>query len=134
MNRWPSFTALFMDLIEGGRAAGGWPSVPVGITFDASVDEMPRYIVSVVDPQAGRLEALPVVDIEVVARTYSEAERLAFDVDEILMGYPLSTSSDGRVVLVDRVDAIASPAELSLEGESKIRRFLATYQASIRRG
>lgn len=108
--------------------------VPSGMTFDATVDPMPRYIIRVVDPQASRLTAEPVVDIETVASTYAEAERLAFDADDTLMGYPLSTSSGGRVVLVDRVEVLSSPAETRLEGESKIRRFLATYQLVVRRG
>lgn len=131
--RWPSWTLLTFDIIDSGRAKRGWEPVSMGTTYDASVNPLPRYIVRVVDPQAGRLEANVVVDIEALAKSYGDAERLANDVDEILMGYPLSTSSGGRVVLVDRVEVLSSPAELDLEGESQIRRFLATYQLTVRR-
>lgn len=135
LNRWPSWPLLMFDLIDTGRASA-WPlkpAVPVGMTYDATVNPLPRYVVRVVDPQAGRLEARVIVDVESLAATYADAEELANEVDEILMGYPLSVSSDGRVVLVDRVDVLSSPAELDLEGESKIRRFLATYQLTVRR-
>lgn len=133
LNRWPSWPLLIFDLIDTRRQAADLEPVSMGMTYDASVNSLPRYIVRVVDPGAGRLEANVVVDIETIASTYVKAEGLANDVDEILMGYPLSVSSGGRVVLVDRVDVLSSPAELDLEGESKIRRFLATYQLTVRR-
>lgn len=133
LNRWPSWPLLIFDLIDTRRQAADLEPVSMGMTYDASVNPLPRYIVRVVDPGAGRLEANVVVDIETIASTYVKAEDLANDVDEILMGYPLSVSSGGRVVLVDRVDVLSSPAELDLEGESKIRRFLATYQLTVRR-
>ena len=133
LRRWPSWLLLVFDLIDSGRAERDLSPVSMGATYDASVNPLPRYVVRVVDPQAGRLEANVIVDIEALASTYKEAERLAFDVDDIFMGYPLSTSSGGRVVLVDRIEVLSSPAELNLEGESKIRRFLATYQLTVRR-
>lgn len=133
MSRWPSWVTLTFDLIKSGRAAAGLPRVPASLTYDAGTDPLPRYRVSTLPSTHDRLEALPIVEIETLATTFAEAERLATDIDDILMGYPLSTSSGGRVVLVDRVDVISSPAEISLEGESKIRRFLATYQLTVRR-
>lgn len=131
---WPSFSGLGMDLLDQGREQAGLPAVPVGLDYDASVDQLPRYLVSVVDPQAGRLEAGVIMDVESLATTFREAENLAFEADDIMMGYPLSISSGGRVVLVDRVGVVASPAVLNMEGETKIRRFLATYQLVVRRG
>lgn len=133
LRSWPSWALLTFDLIDSGRSARGLQPVSMGLTYDATVNPLPRYVVRVVDPQAGRLEANVIVDVESLASTYSDAERLANDVDDIFMGYPLSTSSGGRVVLVDRIDVLSSPAELDIEGESKIRRFLATYQLAVRR-
>lgn len=123
-----------MDLIDDHRGRAGLPQVPVGTTYDSGRDSLPRYIISVLPSEADRLEASPIFTVETLDRTYADAERLAYDVDDILMSYPLSTSSGGRVVLVDEVATIELPVEMSLESDTSTRRFLATYQARIRRG
>lgn len=133
LRRWPSWPSLGMDLLDNGRQQRGMPAVPSRLSYVASVDPLPCYVVSVLEAPASRLLAEPIIEVETLAERFSQAEELAYDADEIFMGYPLSTSSGGRVVLVDRVDAVSSPVELDLEGESKIRRFLATYRLTVRR-
>ena len=134
LRRWPSWALLAMDLIDNERVARGLPVVPTGLTYDETVDPIPRYAVSVVESWSDRLEAITTIDIETLGKSYTEAERLAYDVDDILMGYPLSTVSDGRVVLVDKVEVVSSPVEIDLGEDTSTRRFLATYQLVVRRG
>lgn len=134
LRRWPRWAALMMDVIDQGRARNGLPAVPVGMSYNATKDPLPRYIVGVVDGAADKLDADVLIAIDTIAETYTEAERLAYDVDDILMGYPLSASSDGRVVLLDVVEVVDIPVEVDLDEDTSTRRFLATYQLSIRRG
>lgn len=134
LRRWPSWALLAMDLIDNERAARDLPVVPTGLTYDKKVDSVPRYLISVLESWSDRLEAITTIDIETLGKSYTEAERLAYDVDDIFMGYPLSTVSDGRVVLVDKVEVVSSPVEIDLGEDTSTRRFLATYQLVVRRG
>lgn len=134
LRRWPSWALLAMDLIDNERAARGLPVVPTGLTYDETVDSIPRYVVTVIDSYSTQLEAAFMIDVEAIAPTYTEAESLAYDVDDIFMGYPLSTVSGGRVVLVDKVEVVSSPVEIDLGEDTSTRRFLATYQLVVRRG
>ena len=134
LRRWPSWALLAMDLIDNERAARDLPVVPTGLTYDETIDSIPRYTVTVIDSWSDRLEAAVTIDIDTLGKSYTEAERLAYDVDDIFMGYPLSTVSGGRVVLVDKVEVVSSPVEIDLGEETSTRRFLATYQLVVRRG
>lgn len=134
LRRWPSWALLAMDLIDNERAARDLPVVPTGLTYDETIDSIPRYIVTVIDSYSTQLEAAFMIDVEVIAPTYTGAESLAYDVDDIFMGYPLSTVSGGRVVLVDKVEVVSSPVEIDLGEDTSTRRFLATYQLVVRRG
>lgn len=134
LRRWPSWALLAMDLIDNERAARGLDPIPSALTFDETVDSIPRYVVTVLESWSDRLEAITTIDVEAIAPKYTEAERLAYDVDDIFMGYPLSTVSDGRVVLVDKVEVVSSPVEIDLGEDTSTRRFLATYQLVVRRG
>lgn len=134
LRRWPSWALLAMDLIDNERAARGLDPIPSALTFDETVDSIPRYVVTVLESWSDRLEAITTIDIETLGESYTEAERLAYDVDDIFMGYPLSTVSDGRVVLVDKVEVVSSPVEIDLGEDTSTRRFLATYQLVVRRG
>ena len=134
LRRWPSWALLAMDLIDNERAARGLDPIPSALTFDETVDSIPRYVVTVLESWSDRLEAITTIDIETLGESYTEAERLAYDVDDIFMGHPLSTVSDGRVVLVDKVEVVSSPVEIDLGEDTSTRRFLATYQLVVRRG
>lgn len=131
MRPWPDFADVVMDLLTER-----WDGTPpgMGTRFDESRASLPYLRVNTVPGYADRLEAWPNIDISAFAATYREASDLAFDVEALLMGYPLSVSSGGRVVLVDKVEVISSPTELDVGESSSIRRFLGTYQLRIRRG
>lgn len=73
-----------------------------------------------------RLNDFASVDIDVFAATYVQAERLAEEVRQRIVGPP------PPVAVLDRVRCEAGPRELPW-GDGQIRRFGATYQVTARR-
>lgn len=134
MRRLPSWPDLAMDLIAALRERGGLDVVASTTDFDPALDPAPIYQVSIVDAPGTRLESYPVVEVEAVAGSSGSAETLALELDQVLMGYPFSVASGDRVVLVDAIDVISSPVEITLEEDHPLHRFLATYQLTVRRG
>ena len=96
LRRWPSWALLAMDLIDNERAARDLPVVPTSLAFDETVDSVPRYLITVLESWSDRLEAVTTIDIDTLGRSYTEAERLAYDVDDIFMVYvPTAFTPDG---------------------------------------
>lgn len=91
-------------------------------------------------PTGGRtkLNDYPMVDIEVLAKTYDEAEALIESIDSDLLGYPLRITvptdvTPSGVVVIDHVEQTRAPIPIDFFGDDSIWRFAATYQFSLRR-
>lgn len=86
-------------------------------------------------PTGGRtkLNDYPMVDIEVLAKTYDEAEALIESIDSDLLSYPVRMTTPTGVVVIDHVEQTRAPIEVPYFGDDSIWRFGATYQFSLRR-
>lgn len=76
---------------------------------------------------AGRVSAIPSVDVDVFAGSYLAAEQLAEQVREFLVGPPPGP------VLLDRVDCTIFPRELPWDDDGLVRRFGAEFDVTVRR-
>ena len=135
---YPSAVTFMMDWLESNFAALAPTSEGVRVSTDLpspGVPLLPYVQVFAVSGTRDRRNAYPVIDVSVFGSSYVGAETLAEQIDAALLGYPLTVSSGGRSVLVDRVDVVSNPVELPWDTESTARRFRfqATYQLSLRR-
>lgn len=120
-------------LLANAEHIPGLAAARVGGDFAYNRKSMPFYV---------RIESLPgsswqlgadlVIDVEVFAQRYLEAEDRSFDIERIALGYPHVVRVDGRTVVLDKVTLNTGPAELPWSDEG-VTRMGATYVISIRR-
>ena len=104
----------------------------MGTSLDDVEENLPYLRVSLVGGSGGRLNRVSVVDIEHFADTYAQAISQAEAFSAYLLGYPRSVKVGERLVVLDMVVETRPPVELPWD-DSRIRRFAATYQISVRR-
>jgi hypothetical protein len=111
--------------LAGGRHTG--TEAPTDLA-----DLLPFLAVAAVGGDATRLDAHPLLDFDVFARSKTEAEGLAFALNARLMEYPHRVESGERFVVIDEVINTRYPVELPW-ADSGVRRFGSTYQLTFRR-
>lgn len=83
-------------------------------------------------PGRTKLNDYPLVDVDVVAPTYAQAEALSESISMLFLGYPHSIATPSGVAVLDSVDETRSFSEVPYP-DSSYRRLAATYQFSLRR-
>lgn len=105
----------------------------VGVDFPPGNSPLP--FIRVEKTQLGRRERLndyPVLDVEVLAGTRSEAKSLIERIDTLFLDYPHSVVISSGVAVLDMVTVPVVPASRPWDSPS-VRRFAGTYQFSVRR-
>ena len=103
-----------------------------GTDLDDVETSLPYFRAEVIGGSGGRLQRASLVDVEHFAGTYRAAKMQAEAFSAYLLGYPRSVTVDERLVVLDMVVETRPPVELPWD-DSRIRRFAATYQISVRR-
>lgn len=121
------FTESFPTELPGGVTGGH-----VGINYPKDTVEGGYFVrVEKLGGQRDRQNDFPLVDVEVTAPTYDEAEGLIESIDLLLLGYPHSIATPSGVVVLDLAFVTRAPGEIPWDGPG--RRLAATYSLSLRR-
>lgn len=83
-------------------------------------------------PGRTKLNDYPLVDVDVIAPTYAQAEALSESISMLFLGYPHSIATPSGVAVLDSVVETRSFSEVPYP-DSSYRRLAATYQFSLRR-
>ena len=134
--RWPNIEIVLMHWVTAAyptELPGGYAGGHVGRDDPDPLDGY--YFKPRRWPTGGRtkLNDYPMVDIEVFAPTYDEAEALIESIDSDLLSYPVRMTTPTGVVVIDHVEQTRAPIEIEYFGDSSVWRFGATYQFSLRR-
>jgi hypothetical protein len=105
----------------------------VGLEFPTATDFTGHFVRLERLPAGGstRLVDYPLVDVDVIAPTWAQANALSESIRMLFLGYPHSIATPAGVAVLDSVDETRSFAEVPYPG-STYRRLAATYQFSRR--
>jgi len=106
----------------------------VGTSLPSGLDVTLPYVR--VDRVGGRQEKLletPVLDLDVFHSSRPLAVSLSETISTFLLGYPHAVVlPGGRKVILDIIEQVSPPVEVPWD-DSNIRRFLSSYQITVRR-
>jgi hypothetical protein len=95
--------------------------------------DMPFYIrIDKVDSQTDRFQGDFILDIEVFAAQYLDAESRSLDIEALLLGYPHVVEAGDQTWVFDSVSQNSGPDELPWE-DDETTRLGATYVITARR-
>lgn len=113
-----------LDPAEADARVGGDLAFRKGDPFYIRLDK--------VGGRSDRFEGDFMVDVEVFAVNYSEAESRSLDIEALLLGYPHVVEVDGQKWVFDRVSQSSLPDDLPWEDDA-VSRLGATYVITARR-
>ena len=94
---------------------------------------LPAVQIYTYDGRADQLGGEAIFDVHCFATTYPAASLLARTFDAKIMQYPHRVGGNGSTVLLDVVENLSIPTEVSWVEDNSVRRFQATYSVSFRR-
>lgn len=119
-------------LIEQWRDADSLPALEVGGDLPVDLASGSYVFLERIGGSRTRLNDYPTVDVEVFAPGRAAARSLSESIDALILGYPHGVTVGSEKVVIDAAASLRTPTLLPWE-DSRVKRYGATYQLSVRR-